>query len=603
MKPDLTYYEPSFTYRLRISPRLRNALFPVRKGRKNSDCRWKGSSGSWTVRPQHGIYYILADADRCVISRELKPLLHYPAASRLLDPLGLAGYWITGRSVENRTWWQNIRRVEFGDTCRWRKGQADLEISKDKPDSGHRPEKYHEWLQSILAQGCDVTILEEAFGANSGRALYLELMRLLETCGSTILSKTVLENTDFPHPDVFREWLRTEKVPLPAVSLPTVYRGHQIPRSTKVDTLRVQQCTSRWSEGHWSVEGVFGSNQWRQKVTCIYEGEAEEIPHVQEAFYPPAVVVGMSGGLERLEMEPVCSRLLEGGSLAQQRMAERIEGMHPLETLIPGNESLSGNPIRGTGAFFTGGVDSCYTAWKMHDHLQGLVFVNGFDIPTDASEFSNAVFSRLMLLAKDLGLPLYRMETDLREYTDWYALWGKKAFGACLASMAHLMAGRFARMAIPASYDEETLVPAGSMPDLDPCWSSSRMEILHHGETANRLEKVAAIREWPLAMKHLRVCWNNPDESYNCGRCEKCLRTLVLLEMTGGTKGCDSFPHGLDISRVEFMEMGSPLVWSHWQQILRELNKAGGKDRLTHAVGHAVRVNRQRFESDGYDVR
>jgi hypothetical protein len=44
---------------------------------------------------------------------------------------------------------------------------------------------------------------------------------------------------------------------------------------------------------------------------------------------------------------------------------------------------------------------------------------------------------------------------------------------------------------------------------------------------------VLAIAEDPVAHVTLRVCWLNPDQSNNCGRCEKCLRTMTSLAAAG----------------------------------------------------------------------
>lgn len=46
----------------------------------------------------------------------------------------------------------------------------------------------------------------------------------------------------------------------------------------------------------------------------------------------------------------------------------------------------------------------------------------------------------------------------------------------------------------------------------------------------------------PKARAFLRVCWQNPDNAYNCCRCEKCIRTMLALEALGGLDQCPTFP-------------------------------------------------------------
>ena len=56
---------------------------------------------------------------------------------------------------------------------------------------------------------------------------------------------------------------------------------------------------------------------------------------------------------------------------------------------------------------------------------------------------------------------------------------------------------------------------------LSPCIEISRME---------RLRMIAQKRE---ALAGLRVCFNSTSGCYNCGECEKCLRTALALMVIG----------------------------------------------------------------------
>jgi hypothetical protein len=60
----------------------------------------------------------------------------------------------------------------------------------------------------------------------------------------------------------------------------------------------------------------------------------------------------------------------------------------------------------------------------------------------------------------------------------------------------------------------------------------------------SRLDKVAAIAEWPEALAVLRVClmFDVPNGAPNCGRCEKCVRTMLELMLCGALDRATSFP-------------------------------------------------------------
>ena len=68
---------------------------------------------------------------------------------------------------------------------------------------------------------------------------------------------------------------------------------------------------------------------------------------------------------------------------------------------------------------------------------------------------------------------------------------------------------------------------------LDPLWSTEAVEIVHDGCGQTRVEKIKYISQNETVMKNLRYCWENRDVEYNCGKCEKCLRTATCLEIAG----------------------------------------------------------------------
>jgi len=55
--------------------------------------------------------------------------------------------------------------------------------------------------------------------------------------------------------------------------------------------------------------------------------------------------------------------------------------------------------------------------------------------------------------------------------------------------------------------------------------------LVHDGAEMRRPEKLPTIVECPSALAHLRVCAQ--DMNTNCGRCEKCLRTMIPLRVLG----------------------------------------------------------------------
>ncbi|MGH9442861.1 MAG: hypothetical protein ACRD16_11365, partial [Thermoanaerobaculia bacterium] len=102
--------------------------------------------------------------------------------------------------------------------------------------------------------------------------------------------------------------------------------------------------------------------------------------------------------------------------------------------------------------------------------------------------------------------------------------------GAHLAAIAHFLP-ELSSVSIAASHDCTALDPLGSHPLLDPNYSSSSLEIRHEGTAFTRLERVGSIARWKEILPHAVVCSRGPfaPSRSNCGRCEKCLRTMIEL--------------------------------------------------------------------------
>lgn len=206
-----------------------------------------------------------------------------------------------------------------------------------------------------------------------------------------------------------------------------------------------------------------------------------------------------------------------------------------------------------TASFFSGGIDSFHTVLRHLEDLDELVFVRGLDMQVDGT-LSTEATTHARAAAADLGLPLVEVDTTLRRLTDGLVDWDF-AHAPLLAAIAHTL-GRAGRVLVPGTLDERQTAPWGSHPVTDPWWSSDAVELVADGTDATRLDKVASIAEHDVALRHLRVCYENaggrwhtrpPDGAFNCGRCAKCLDTILGLHLVGALDRCPTLPHELDV--------------------------------------------------------
>ncbi|MCU1531368.1 MAG: hypothetical protein JWO49_939 [Arthrobacter sp.] len=205
---------------------------------------------------------------------------------------------------------------------------------------------------------------------------------------------------------------------------------------------------------------------------------------------------------------------------------------------------------RGVGCFFSGGVDSFHSALARADDITHLIFVTGFDIELSNDDLAEQALQGARATAAAMGKHLIEVKTNLRTLSNKHVQWGRHYFGAALATVGLLLSDHIHTAIIPSSYYVDDLYPWGSHPELDPLWSNSKVRFEHHGTDRTRPQKVQAISEDDAAMDHLRVCWRNPDGAFNCGRCEKCLRTMVNLRIAGALERCRTLPSEFAIEEI-----------------------------------------------------
>jgi len=213
---------------------------------------------------------------------------------------------------------------------------------------------------------------------------------------------------------------------------------------------------------------------------------------------------------------------------------------------------------------FSGGVDSAFTAWRCRrgdaelrrPRLAAGLMIHGFDIPLeDAAGFAGAARGSGAMLSS-LGMELVPLATNFREQPgDW-----EDAHGTALAACLTLLKGRFRSALVASSYPYSALIlPYGSNPVTDPLLSSDSFRIRHDGADVAKVEKVKAIAPWPEARRNLRVCWEGAAHDRNCGRCQKCVWTLLVFRMIGaGLPGCFDRDIGDgEIARFRYLDEGA----------------------------------------------
>lgn len=250
-----------------------------------------------------------------------------------------------------------------------------------------------------------------------------------------------------------------------------------------------------------------------------------------------------------------------------------------------------------TATFCSGGIDSCYTLIKQMDRIDRLVFVHGFDIPLSDAEGRRQASARLRRLAEACGKELIEIETNLRDVvrlerpSSRLGAW-EFSHGSALAAIAHVLSGVVDRIYVPATISYPRLNEWGSHPVLDPLWSSHDIDLVHDGCEAGRFEKCTVVAAHPEVVEHLRVCWKSESGAYNCGECEKCVRTMVSLTALGALAGKGPFAVELTprlIRSVDLRRRGYDKYYLHALPALKSRDA-----RLARSVLYTIGISRVR---------
>ncbi len=279
-----------------------------------------------------------------------------------------------------------------------------------------------------------------------------------------------------------------------------------------------------------------------------------KLDHSATPWLAPLLVAGMRKGWNIGFSDPVDSFALRGAVAAQNILVDWYpKRFRQISVSAEPTQVVSG--AKGVGCFFSGGVDSFYSAITQSDRISHLIFVHGFDIAVDDEDLALRALSGAREAAAELGKPLIEIKTTLRPaFGNRLPLeWGYDFHGAALAHVGLALSQHLNTVIIPSSYSRRQLHPWGSHPELDPLWSSNGVAFEHHELDVDRYGKIRFIGGNETAMKHLRVCWQNPNGSFNCGRCAKCLRTKIGLILAGAESS--KLPGAIDLGAVRRMKM------------------------------------------------
>lgn len=252
----------------------------------------------------------------------------------------------------------------------------------------------------------------------------------------------------------------------------------------------------------------------------------------------------------------------------------------------------------GVGAFFSGGVDSFYTALKRQGALSAIIFVHGFDIGLDEARLRGLASDANRQAAAELGKPLVEVETNLRSVIDEFVDWNNHSHGTGLAAVALALAPQFGQVYISSTAPYQRLNLHGSHPLTDPLWSTESLRIVHEGCEVSRWQKLDRIVDNKMVQRYLRICFEHPNQSYNCGLCEHCQRMIGFLHGLGLRDCFTTFPRDVALDMRAATRLGTVNRLAYISEMLDVLDRRG----VETSISRILRENVQRYHEEGLNL-
>lgn len=282
-----------------------------------------------------------------------------------------------------------------------------------------------------------------------------------------------------------------------------------------------------------------------------------------DSFVLVALLWAMKSGQEIVVDAPVSPRLqFSLYNTVQPIYAKAIPGFRPVKISSQPNPGIKYNG-KGLGCCCSLGIDS-FSSFLQHYgpevpqeyRVSHLTLFNSGQLGDETWEKVHHYFveaaDNLRPFAAEVGLPLLAVDTNLNDFFLGTGVTGIQSVLLRTISCALSLQKLFGKYAFASSYSIEYFKlcahdDAYAEAAVAPLLSTDNTEIILSDPAKTRVEKTAFISKYPITTKYLDVCWSaqmakstihqtkffDEKKNKNCGKCDKCLRTLLALDLLG----------------------------------------------------------------------
>lgn len=291
----------------------------------------------------------------------------------------------------------------------------------------------------------------------------------------------------------------------------------------------------------------------RQPRTLYFEARdstAELLQPTADGFALACLPLAMGTGERRLRVEGrLCTRLRAGLRIINQVLHEWFPHYPIIEVeASDGFRPTTPPSYRRVAAQLSGGVDGLTTLRRNRldyplDHPESirgcitLFGINTFDVDANGPvrarlDAFDSLLQRLRGLAEVEQFALHPVWTNVRSLAPSYRFWTQVGFGAGHFAVSQFFRGTYDKVLAASNGLGPNPEPGALHPLFDAHLSTDAVRIQGAEHEMSRTEKVALLADWDAGRRLMQPCHYveiPPDGQINCGRCEKCLRTMLTL--------------------------------------------------------------------------
>lgn len=303
------------------------------------------------------------------------------------------------------------------------------------------------------------------------------------------------------------------------------------------------------------VQGV-PSPIWYKSQDKDFELTQENISNI---LLLTAFPIALKKGLDLEVLGPTCPRLVNNLNLVGQMWrqwrpdkftkASRIISHGNISPNLTNNLSVNHKAIMA----FSGGIDSTYAfidryKSEITPQVTSAVMIDGFGYSLEDNSFYTQQFAKNKEFLDRYNVNLINVSTNYKKVVAWYPLF--HAMG--IAATMNLFGGTHSIGVIGLDYtfnEERALGPWGNLALLNILYGSSNMVIEPAGGNRTRVEKIKYLSDMH-ELGDVTVCNFIEKKGVNCSSCEKCLRTMLMFQVSG-INYSDQFQGELTLDKVK----------------------------------------------------